>query len=87
MREMNNIDYVSTVKGSMHVVFDSPQGKEVMAFLEKTCCWYQSCLVPGQPDMTMVNDGKRQVLATIKSILELSPEQIVNLVQSSEDNT
>ena len=76
-----DIDYVRGLKGNMHSVFDSPQGKEVMEFLEMSCHWYQSCLVPSHPDLTLVNDGKRQVIATIKTILKLSPEQIAALAQ------
>lgn len=74
----------AALKSNMHATFDSPQGKEVMAFLENTCCWYQSVLDPNSPDMTLINDGKRQVLATIKTILNLSPDQIVLLAEQKE---
>jgi len=84
MNKMTDIKYVQGLKSNVHAVFDSPQGKEVMNFLEATCCWYQSVLVPSEPDMTLINDGKRQVVATIKTILSLSPEQIVALAQQKE---
>jgi len=82
---MTDPNYVSGLKSNMHVVFDSPQGKEVMKFLEQTCCWYRSVWSPGDPEMTLVNDGKRQVLATIKTILELNPDQIVQLAKQKEE--
>ena len=75
----------ATLKNNMHATFDTPQGQEVMRFLEHTCCWYQSCLVPSNGELTLVNDGKRQVLATIKTILTLSPDQIVDLVKRKEE--
>lgn len=75
---------VAALKSNIHATFDSPQGKEVLRFLEMTCCWYQSVLVPGDPQMSLINDGKRQVLATIKTFLELSPDQIVALAQRKE---
>lgn len=81
---MTDLSYVKAMKSNMHVTFDSPQGKEVMKFLEQTCCWYSSVWSPDSPDMTLINDGKRQVLATIKTILELSPEQLVSLAQQKE---
>lgn len=82
---MTDKDYVTSLKQSMHSVFDTPQGKEVMEFLEMSCCWYRSVFEPGSPDMTLINDGKRQVLATIKTILNLSPEQIVGIAKKAED--
>lgn len=75
---------VTLLKSNIHACFDTPQGKEVMRFLEATCCWYQSTLMPGHPELSQQNDGKRQVVATIKTILELSPDQIVALAQQKE---
>jgi hypothetical protein len=75
----------AALKSNMHACFDSPQGKEVMSFLERSCCWYRSVWVPGEPDMTLINDGKRQVLATIKSILDLNPDQIAELSRRAEE--
>lgn len=82
--DMSNIKDVTGLKSNMHAAFDTPQGKEVMKFLEMSCGWYRSVWSPGNPDMTLINDGKRQVLATIKTILECSPEQIVKLAEKSE---
>ena len=82
---LKDINTATSLKSSMHTLFDSPQGKEVMEYLEKTCCWYQSCLVPGSSEHTLINDGKRQVLATIKTILRLTPEQISALVRNGEE--
>jgi hypothetical protein len=77
---MTDIEFIRTLKSNFHTTFDTPQGKEVMKFLERSCSWYQSCFVPSNPEMTYINDGKRQVLATIKTILEFSPEIISKLV-------
>ena len=85
MNLMTDIKYVQVLKSNFHTTFDSPQGKEVMKFLEQTCSWYKSVWSPDHPDMTLINDGKRQVVATIKTILECSPEQIVNLAQQKEE--
>jgi hypothetical protein len=84
MGKMTDKEYVSGLKHNMHMVFDTPQGKEVLRFLEVHCCWYKSVFVPDSPDMTLINDGKRQVIATIKTILELNPDQIV-LLAGGED--
>lgn len=78
---MTDKEYVAGLKSNMHTVFDSPQGKEVLRFLEISCRWYQTVFSSAGPEATLINDGKRQVIATIKTILDLSPEQIVNLAQ------
>lgn len=82
--DMTKIEDVAALKSNVHATFDTPQGREVMKFLEMSCCWYKSVWTPGNPEMTLVNDGKRQVLATIKTILELSPDQIVYMAKQSE---
>jgi len=69
------------LKSNMHSTFDTPQGKEVMRFLEKRCSWYDSVFNPTTPDMTLLAAGRREVLATIKTILKLTPEQIISLEQ------
>jgi len=86
MIDLRDRNQAAALKSNMHAVFESPQGKDVMEFLEHSCGWYQSCLVPGQPDLTLINDGKRQVLATIKTIMRLDPDQITNLVKAKEEN-
>jgi len=82
---MQDPDYVKGLKANMHAVFDSPQGKEIMKFMEVTCCWYRSVYAPDAPDMTLINDGKRQVIATIKTILECTPDQIMALTKQKEE--
>lgn len=84
MIDLTDINYVKTLKSDVHATFDTPAGKEVLQFLEKACGWYDSVLTPDNPDLTLINDGKRQVLATIKTILELSPDQIIAMVNKKE---
>ncbi len=73
------LDEAVGLKSNMHATFDSPQGKEVMRFLEKRCSWYDSVFSPTNPDLTLVAAGRREVLATIKTVLESKPEEIVAL--------
>lgn len=82
---MTDPDYVRSLKSNMHATFETPQGQEVMRYLENSCCWYKSILDPASPELTLINDGKRQVIATIKTIMELSPDQIVTLAKKLEE--
>jgi predicted SnoaL-like aldol condensation-catalyzing enzyme len=68
----------------MRVVFESPAGKEVMQFLEAAVGYDASIFDPKSKENTWVQDGKRQVVATIKSFLKLEPEAIMQLVKQEE---
>ena len=56
--------------------------KDNMEFMEKLCEWYD--LHETQPHLLPIHQGKRQVLATIKTLLDLNPEQIVAVAKSRE---
>jgi hypothetical protein len=81
---MMDIDFVRGLKQNMITVFDTPQGKEVMDFLEQSCGWYESVFDAGDRDIILLNAGRREVLATIKTVLKQTPEHIVALAQQKE---
>lgn len=82
---LKDVDYVRALQSNMRSLFDTAAGKEVMRFLEAACGWYQSVFTPGNPDMTLINDGKRQVIATIKTLLERAPEEIVAMTKARDE--
>ena len=84
MNKLTDIDYVKGLQQNMRTVFESPSGKEVMLFLEEACGWYHSVLNVQNESLTLINDGKRQVIATIKTLLKHSPDEIVALIKSKE---
>lgn len=84
MIDMRNIDYVKGLQSNMRATFETPTGQEVMKFLEEACGWYQSVFSPVNRDLTLVQDGKRQVVATIKTLLKHTPEQIMALERTKE---
>jgi len=81
---LSNLDEVKVLQSNIRVVFESPQGKEVMRFLEDAVGYDASVFDPMNRENTWVNDGKRQVVATIKSFLKLTPEQIVAMAKDKE---
>uniref|UniRef100_A0A6M3K534 Bbp19-like phage domain-containing protein n=1 Tax=viral metagenome TaxID=1070528 RepID=A0A6M3K534_9ZZZZ len=85
MINLTNIEYVKDLQSNLHILFDSPQGKEVLRFLEVSCGWYESIFDPVNKDLTLINAGKRQVIATIKSLLKYTPEEIVALAKLREE--
>lgn len=84
MIDYKDVQQVKDLASNMRTVFGTPQGKEVMDFLEQACGWYESIFDPENPDRKMLNAGKREVLATIKTFLKLSPEEIALLAQRKE---
>ena len=77
MINLSNLDDVRMLQSNLRASIDTPQGKEVVLFLEEICGWYD--FSETDPDMILIKHGKRQVLATIKTLLKLNPEQIVAL--------
>ncbi len=84
MTNMTNVNEVKALISNMRTTFDSPQGKEVMEYLEQVCGWYESIYDPVDKDRVLINAGRREVIATIKTLLKLSPEQIVAMVKDKE---
>lgn len=73
------INEARALKQNVHVTFDSPSGKETMKFIEKIGGWYPTLLDSKETNAIVGRDANRQLIATLKTILELSPEQIVEL--------
>lgn len=76
---LSDPEQVKALQSNLRASLDSPQGKEVITFLEEICGWYDFSQT--DPNSILINHGKRQVLATIKTLLRLNPDQIVALTQ------
>jgi hypothetical protein len=81
---LSNIDEVKSLQSNLRVTFDTPHGKEVMKFLEQACGWYESIFDPVNKDMILINAGKREVVATLKTLLEKTPDEIIRMVKTKE---
>ena len=82
MNSLTNIDYVKGLKSNLRASLETEQGKEVIKFLEDLCGWYDFNEI--DPNKILVAHGKRQVLATIKTLLNLNAEQIVAIAVQKE---
>lgn len=74
---LNDLKDVQGLQANLRAVFDTEHGKEVMKFLEQICGWYD--FNESDTNRLLISHGKRQVLATIKTLLRLKPEEIVAL--------
>jgi hypothetical protein len=86
MRQLTDINYVKALQSDLRATLDTPHGKRVMEFLEETCGFYTSVFDPINRDVTLVNEGRRQVVATLKTLLRLTPEQIIALANQGGAN-
>ena len=84
MRNLTDLREVRGIHANIHSTFNTPQGKEVLTFLEEACGWYESIFDPENRDRILINAGRREVIATIKTFLKLSPDQIVDLAKAKE---
>ena len=84
MVNLSNLDYVKGLKSNLHITFESPQGQEVMKFIEQIGSWYPNIFDTSETNEVIARDANRRLIGTIKSIMELSPEQITALARKEE---
>lgn len=82
MTILRDLDYVKGLQANLRSALGGEQGKEVVKFLEQLCGWYDFNAT--DTNTILLAHGKRQVLATIKTLLELKPEEIVAIAQQKE---
>ena len=82
MIDLTRVEHIKGVQSNLRTLFGSPHGIEVMKFLEQICGWYD--FSETDPNSIMVSHGKRQVLATIKTLIDLSSEQVHALIKQRE---
>lgn len=82
---LKNKKEAGDLKSNMHATFDSPQGQETMKFLEQIGGWYPTSFDSMDTNDIILREGSRRLLGTIKTILTLSPEQIVSLAKQWEE--
>ena len=73
------IDEAKVLKQNIHATFETPSGKETMKFLEKIGGWTPSIYDSGDTNEIIARDANRRLIGTIKTIMELTSEQIVTL--------
>jgi len=84
MIDLTNANEVKGIQANIHSTFNTPQGEIVLEFLEQACGWYESIFDPENRDRILINAGRREVVATIKTFLKLTPEEIADLAKAKE---
>ena len=82
MIDLKDIEVVRTLKSNLRSSLETDAGKEVMKFLEGLCGWYD--FYETDPNKILIAHGKRQVLATLKTLIDSTSDQIVALTRERE---
>jgi hypothetical protein len=86
MIDLTDLNTVKALHGNIRACFDTPQGKEVLRFLEEASGWYESIFDPENRDRILINAGRREVVATLHTFLRYAPEQIVAMAIQKEQH-
>lgn len=78
MTDLGALDDVRALQAHLRASLDTPAGQAVMTFLEEICGWYD--FTETDPHKILVAHGKRQIVATLKTLQQLTPEQVVALM-------
>lgn len=84
MIDLTDLNTVKALHSHIRTTLDTPQGKEIMKFLEEACGWYESIFDPDNRDRILINAGRREVVATLHTFLKYTPEQIVVMAKQKE---
>lgn len=75
-----NLADIDSVKAIQSNLRNLPIGdKENMKVMEELCGWVDFGDI--DPNLVLIKNGKRSILATIKTLLDCTPEQIVALTK------
>lgn len=84
MIDLTDILYVQGLKSNLKTVFETPQGQEVFRFLEEIGSWNPKVWDSMDTNSIVARDANRRLLGTVRTIIELEPEQIVALAKQQE---
>jgi hypothetical protein len=80
MIDLSSVEDVKTLKNNLRHSLETDPGKEVIKFLEQICGWYD--FKETDPNSILIAHGKRQVLATLKTLMKLDADQVVEIAKS-----
>ena len=83
--DMKDLESVRALKSNLSATFDSPQGKEAMLFMERIGAWYPTIFDANDTNAIIARDANRRLIGTIKTVLRLSPEQIVKMAEQADN--
>jgi hypothetical protein len=84
LNNLTDIRYVKDLQNNLRI-FDSEQGKEVMRFLESIGGWTPNIFDTLETNEVIARDANRRLIGTIKTLLTLTPEQVVAMANQGKE--
>ena len=84
MMDLTDRNQASALISVISSTFDSPQGKEAMKYMEQIGGWMPTAFDSMETNDIIARDANRRLLGTIKTLLTISPDQLVIMAQQKE---
>lgn len=81
MVDLKDIDQVKGLQSNLRVTFESAPGKEVLKFMKEIGGWWPTNFDSMETNAIIARDANRKLLGTIRTLMDLTPEQIVAMAQ------
>lgn len=79
MIDLTKREQIVGLQSNLRATFETPQGKESMKFIESIGSWYPTKFDSGETNEIIARDANRRLIGTIKTLLELTPDQVLQL--------
>lgn len=84
MVNLKDLEEVKGLQSNLRATFDTPTGKEAMKFMQEIGGWFPTAFDSMETNDIIARDANRRLLGTIRTLLDLNPEQIVALATQGE---
>lgn len=74
-----------SIRKSFRQVFNTDDGKAVLAYLSKQCFMTTSTFVAGDPHQSAMNEGSRRVVLSIITLLNMDEKDLLKQIQEQEN--
>lgn len=81
---LEKLGFIRDEKKCFNLTFSktNPADLRVLQRLARFCRANESCVIPGNSDKTLLLEGRREVWLLINNFIELSPEQLLALLDA-----
>lgn len=83
-RRANPIDEERQRRTDYRMVFGTEAGQRVLADILRLCAISQTTFVPGAPDLSAFNEGRRRVALEVIELITADPNALLRLMQTGE---
>ena len=86
MINLTDRESVKKLQNQIRLAFDNTNGEAVMEFLEQIGNWWPRLDDSNDTNAIIARDANRRLIGTIKSLMKLTPEQVVAMAKNGGHN-